>query len=145
MAYNNPSVSDFQQQFIRDFPYGTDINISVLDADISNAFQQVNFNINQALFSDQGSYTYGYNLLAAHYLVLSLRASSQGINGQFNWTQNSKAVGGVNEAFSIPQSILDNPYMSMLTKTNYGMQYLQLLLPQLVGAMFASCMPANAL
>lgn len=145
MAYTNPSVADFQSQFFRDFPYGTDINTQVTDADINSAFIRVNMNINQGLFSDQVSYTYSYNLLAAHYLCENLRASSQGINGQFSWLENSKTVGNVSEAFSIPQWVLDNPLMSQLSKTNYGAQYLETVLPQLSGAMFTGYMPAHAL
>lgn len=145
MAFQNPSVADFKNQFVRDFPYGTDISVNVLDADISYAFQVVNVNINQGMFADQGSYTLGYNLLAAHNLVLNIRASSQGINGQWNWLENSKSVGSVSQAFSIPQWILDNPLMSQLTKTNYGALFLQLVLPQLTGAMFTGFMPAAAL
>lgn len=136
MAYANPSVADFKNQFVRDFPYGTDQNVSVLDSDIAYAFQFVNVNMNQALFADQGSYTLGYNLLAAHYLVMNLRSSSQGINGQFNFLQNSKGVGGVSESFSIPQRILDNPDWSILAKTNYGAAFLQLIIPQLAGQMY---------
>lgn len=77
-----------------------------------------------------------YNLLSAHYLVMNLRSSSQGINGQYNFLQVSKGVGSVNESFSIPERITNNPYFSMLTKTNYGQAYLQLLLPQLTGQIY---------
>lgn len=136
MSYINPSVSDFQNYFIRDFPYGIDPNTCVLDSDISKAFGQVNFNINQALFSNQEQYIIAYLLLSAHYLVVDLRMSSQGINGQFGWLEQSKSVGNVNQAFAIPQRILDNPYLAMLTKTNYGSKYLELLLPQLAGQIF---------
>lgn len=136
MSYINPSVSDFQNYFIRDFPYGIDPNTCVLDSDISKAFGQVNFNINQALFSNQEQYIIAYLLLSAHYLVVDLRMSSQGINGQFGWLEQSKSVGNVNQAFAIPQRILDNPYLAMLTKTNYGSKYLELLLPQLAGQVF---------
>lgn len=145
MAYNNPSVQDFKDQFPRDFPYGTDIKTSVLDSDISAAFRQTNVNINQGLFADQSSYTLGYNYLAAHYLSLSFQTSSQGFNGQYNFLQNSKGVGGVNEAFAIPQRILDNPYFSMLTKTTYGARYFELILPKLTGQMFSVYGPARAL
>lgn len=133
MAYNNPNVADFVLYFQRDFPFGTDPDTSVLDTDITKAFQMANMNINQALFADQGSYTVGYLLLSAHYMVTNLRASSQGINGQYNFLQQSKGAGQVNEAFSIPQRILDDPYFSMLCKTNYGAEYIMLLLPQLAG------------
>ncbi len=94
-------------------------------------------NINQNLFPNQGSYTLGYLLLSAHFLVTNLRASSQGMNGQFNFLQQSKGVGSVSESFGIPERILANPYFSMLTKTNYGAMFLQLILPQLSGQMFS--------
>ena len=47
MAYTNPSVAQFQSQFSRDFPYGSDPTTSVLDSDITYAFTMVNFNISQ--------------------------------------------------------------------------------------------------
>ncbi len=134
--YTAPTVAQFQAQFIRDFPYGTDPNVSVLPQDITNAFAIAEISINQALWSSQTQYTIAFNLLAAHFLVLTLRASSQGLNGQYNWAQNSKSVGSVSESFSIPQRILDNPDFMAYTKTNYGAQYLNLLWPQLSGQMF---------
>ncbi len=136
MTYVNPTVSDFQNYFVRDFPYGIDPNIAVLNSDISKAFGQTNININQALFSSQDSYNIGYLLLSAHYLVVDLRMSSQGINGQYSFLEQSKSVGSVSQSFSIPQRILDNTYLSMLTKTNYGAKYLELILPQLCGQIF---------
>jgi hypothetical protein len=139
MAYNNPSIADFKAQFVRDFPYGTDINTQVTDADIASAYTFTNINISQSLWADQSSYTLGYLLLAAHYLVQNLRASSQGINGQFAFLEQGKSVGAVNLSSAIPQRILDNPNFSMLSKTNYGAEYLQLLWPQLSGQMFIAC------
>lgn len=108
-------------------------NTQVLDSDVTSAFTYTNTNINQALFPDQGTYTLAYNLLSAHYLVLNLRSSSQGINGQYNFLQAGKGVGSVSESFSIPERILANPYWTMLTKTNYGARYLEIILPQLTG------------
>lgn len=131
MAYSNPSEADFESFFTRDFPFGDDPNNNVLPSDVTRAFCFTNSDINPALFSSQSNYTLGYLLLSAHYLVTNLRRSSQGINGQYNFLQASKGAGSVNEAFSIPQRILDNPYWSMLTKTNYGAQYYFLVAPQL--------------
>lgn len=145
MAYTNPTVAQFQAQFVRDFPYGTDPKTSILDSDISYAFQMVNMNINQGLFTDQGTYTMAYNLLAAHYMCMNIQASSQGFQGQYNFLQNNKNVGNVSESFSIPERILENPTFSMLAKTTYGAQYLQLLLPQLIGQVMSFCAPAKAL
>lgn len=134
--YQNPSVDDFKGYFFRDFPYGTDINTSVVDADIAKAYQLTNINIVDGLFNSQSNYDIGYFLLSAHYLVMNLRSSSQGINGQYNFLEQSKGVGSVNSSYAIPQMILDNPYLSMLTKTNYGAEYLFMILPQLVGQMY---------
>lgn len=139
MAYTVPTLQNFKDFFVRDFPYGTDVNVAVLDADITKAFSFVDAMINPNLFSSQAAYTNGYLLLSAHFLVMNLRASSQGLNGQFNFLQASKSVGPVSEAFSIPQRILDNPELAILVKTNYGAQYLQMVLPQLAGQMFTVC------
>lgn len=139
MAYTNPAISDFKLFFVRDFPYGTDANVAVLDADITKAFSFVDVNMNQGLFGSQASYNVGYLLLSAHYLVMNMRASSQGLSGQFNFLQQSKSVGSVAEAFGIPQRVLDNPDWSILCKTNYGAQFIQLVLPQLAGQIYTVC------
>lgn len=136
MAFTNPSVAEFKEYFYRDFPYGTDPETSVLDQDITKAFVMVNVNFSECLFADQGSYSVGYLLLAAHYLVMNLRASSQGLSGQFSFQEQSKSVGSVSQAFAIPQRILDNPDWAILCKTNYGAQFIQLILPQLTGQVF---------
>jgi hypothetical protein len=131
--YVAPTIAQFQTQFIRDFPYGTDPNVSILDADIINAFNLTDITINPNLWCDQSSYQIAYGYLAAHFLVLNLRASSQGLNGQYNFLQNSKSVNGVSEAFTIPQRVIDNPLFSQYFKTNYGSQYMHLVWPLIVG------------
>lgn len=136
MGYNNPTIAEFKAQFYRDFPFGTDINTQVTDQDIANAFNYTNVNFNPDLWIDQNAYSLGYNLLSAHYLVLNIRQSSQGLSGQFNFTQSGKSAGSVSESFAIPERILENPEFAMLAKTNYGAQYLLLILPQLSGQMF---------
>lgn len=137
--YTPATVTDFKTQFFRDFPYGTDLNTQVLDVDITNAFNMVDISINQALWDNQTQFTIAYCLLAAHFMVLNLRASSQGINGQYNFLQNTKSVGAVSEGFTIPQRVIDNPDFAQYFKTNYGAQYMQLLWPQLSGQIFAVC------
>lgn len=137
MAFINPTVNDFKAFFVRDFPFGTDPNVAILDADVSRAQSFVNnTTFNPALFCDQNAYNIGFNLLTAHYLVTNLRASSQGLNGQFSFLEQSKSVGAIAQQFGIPQRILDNPDWSMLCKTNYGAMYLQQLIPQLSGQIF---------
>lgn len=137
--YNHPTIAEFKAYFTRDFPYGTDPETSILDTDINKAFGQTRININPNLFADQESFSIGFMLLAAHYLVVDIRMSSQGIGGQFNFMEQSKSVGSVSQSFAIPQKILENPYFAMLVKTNYGAKYLELVLPQLSGSVFPVC------
>lgn len=132
----NPTIDDFKSYFVRDFPFGTDIETSVLDADIGKSFGQTNFTINPNLFPKQEDYTLGYMWLAAHWLVVDLRAASQGIAGRYNWVEASKSVGNVSSSYSIPQKILDNPSLAMFTQTRYGGKYLEMILPQLTGYIF---------
>lgn len=138
MAFVQPTVSDFKAFFTRDFPYGSDPS-TVMDADIQRAISTAAINFNEDFFGDQASYSTGFLLLSAHFLVMNLRASSQGIAGQYGWLQSGKSVGSVSESFSIPQRILDNPEFAMLSKTNYGAQFLMLILPQLSGNIFTVC------
>jgi hypothetical protein len=137
MAYLASTVAQFQAQFTRDFPYGTDPNTSILDSDITNAFNLVDITINQCLWDSQNAFTTAYNYLAAHFLVMNLRASSQGLSGQYSWAQTSKSVGSVSESFQIPERLMNNPDFLQYTKTYYGAMYINLLWPQLAGNMFS--------
>lgn len=139
MSFNNPTIQDFKDYWVRDFPYGTDIETEVLDSDIAKAFGQTNINLNESLFSTQENYTVGYLLLSAHFLVIDLRMASQGISGSYSWITTSKSVGSVSESFQIPQRILDNPELAQLAQTNYGAKYLQILLPRMIGQAFIVC------
>lgn len=139
MTFLNPTVAEFKAFFTRDFPYGINPVTSVLDSDITKAFLFTNAGLNPDLFNDQQIYTLGYQLLSAHYLVMNLRASSQGISGQFAFLEQSKSVGSVSASYAIPQRVLDNPDWAILMKTNYGAQFLQLVLPLLVGQVLIVC------
>ena len=140
MSYTIPTILNFQQYFIRDFVYGyTSGDLStVQNQDIQNALNDAGFDFPACLFPNQADFNTGYLLLAAHYMVLSLRTSSQGIAAQFQYPIASKGAGSVNVAYSIPQRLLDNPEFSALTQTPYGAKYLMFVLPQLSGQMFTS-------
>jgi hypothetical protein len=138
VAYTAPTVADFKAYFDRDFPFGV-TNAEVKDSDITRALTEAGLCINEALWSEQAEYTTGYFYLTAHYLVMNLRASSQGIAGNYAWLQNSRSAGSVSESVSIPEQILRSPTLSMLAKTNYGARYLEMILPKLIGAVHAVC------
>jgi hypothetical protein len=135
--FTDPTVQEFKDYFTRDFPYGTDPS-TVMDSDISRAELTAASTINQCLFGVQEFYSQCFLLLSAHYLVMNLRASSQGISGQYAWMVTSKGVGSVSEGITVPQKILDNPLYAMLSKTTYGAMYLELMMPLLAGQMFVA-------
>lgn len=137
MAFQNPSIADFKAYFFRDFPYGTDMDTQVTDQDIAKAYQQTNMMISDKFFRDQASYSVGYYYLSAHFLVTDLQASSQGMNGQYAFLEQSKSVGSVSQGFVIPESMTKNPFYAMLVKTTYGAHYFQLIYPQLVGTAYS--------
>lgn len=131
-SWTLPSVTDFKTYFVRDFPYGSAAN-QVNDIDVTNAMQTMAAFVNQALYQTQNSFTIGALNLAAHYLVMSLRASSQGIAGNYAWPNTGKGVETVNESFTIPEAILENPQLAMLCKTYYGANFVLGIYDQLRG------------
>lgn len=136
-SYINPTISDFQARFVRDFPYGNADLTTVNDTDINQGLIQQQLSINPQLFNSQAAYTQGSLLLAAHFLVQNLRASSQGIAGKWDWVTQSKTVGSVNSSFAIPDRILENPELAMYASTTYGVMYLQMIMALLTGQMFS--------
>lgn len=136
-SYTNPSVTDFKNYFNRDFPYSNADLTTVQDADIQKALTQQQNLINPGLFYNQNVYTQGALLMAAHFMVLNLRASAQGIAGKFEWLQNSKTAGSVSVGISIPDRLLENPEFAVLVSTTYGTQFLYLVLPLLTGQMYS--------
>lgn len=136
MSYTNPTVSDFQAFYQRDFPFGNLDLTTVNDLDIGKALVQMENFINPCLFMNQNSYTQGALALTAHWLVINLRASSQGIAGKTEWITQSKSVGPVSTSLAIPDRLLENPEFAWLVSTTYGTMYLIQVLPALTGQMF---------
>jgi len=116
---------------------GDNTNIKrVSDFDIARAFNAAEaFNMTRNLSGAQSAFTYAYNLLAAHYLCVTLQASMTGLAGKAEWLTNSKTVGNVMESYQIPPRILNSPFLSKLSRTTYGAQFLELFSPQLIGNM----------
>lgn len=131
---NAPSVIEFKAQFARDFPYGNN-STAVMNSDITNGIRCASFLINEALFDTEDNYKFAYNYLAAHFLVTSLKQSSQGLSSSYSWNENSKSVGSVSQSFTIPDSILQNPLFAGIAKTYYGAFYLSIVIPKTYGGM----------
>jgi hypothetical protein len=138
-----PTNIDFKSYFTRDFPFGAS-TYTIMDSDIDKAIAEAGFNFNESFYQDQSQYTMGYLYLTAHYLVMDIRASSQGISGNYPWMTTSKSVGGVSEGIQIPDYILANPVLAMYSKTYYGAKFISLIMPQLIGPFFSSWGGTNA-
>lgn len=143
MSYVAPTVADFKFRFDRDFAYSADQNdlTRVRDVDVTRAFTAASANFNEALFASQATYAEAFLLLSAHFLCVNLGASSQGLGGAGVWTTQSKGAGNLHESFAIPARVARSPFLSQLSRTSYGMTYLQIILPLLTGnvALVAGC------
>lgn len=141
---NYPTVTDFKNYFTRDFPYGTDPQVSVTDADIERAQSEAECQINTALFGGQNCFDMAFNYLTAHFLVTNLKNSSQGLSGQAEGILSSKSVSSVSSSFQFPNEWLNNPMFMMIGKTPYGMRYLEIIYPLTRGAMFVTAGKTHA-
>lgn len=105
----------------------------VTDFDIAGAFVTATaFNLTTGLWGSQAAFVRGYNLLTAHYLLQNLLAGGLGLHGRAEWLTKAKQVGNVSESFEVPKRILNSPFMSRLSKTTYGMQFLELVSPWII-------------
>lgn len=107
----------------------------VTDDDITSAIQDAAFNVNQALFGTQSDWAKAFLYLAAHNLVERLLAAGEGMRSRYNWLTNAKTAGDLSESYTIPDSILESPFLSSVSKTRYGARYLEIVSPLLIGNM----------
>lgn len=128
------TVEDFKGWFSRDFPYSENGDLAgVRDIDIEKAFMEASMNFNSQLFETCEEKKLGFLYLAAHYLVIDLQNSSQGINGKYEGIMSTKSVGSVSVGYTIPDWVMASPIYSLLSQTRYGMKYLSLIIPLLIG------------
>lgn len=118
-------------------------NDYVQPQDITNAFAEAQVVFNQGLFGSDAQITLAYLYLTAHYLVNDLRTSSQGIESTGSFAVASKSVGNMSESYAIPDRYKENPQLQFFTTTGYGMKFLSMVLPNLVGNIGAICAMTN--
>lgn len=121
---SNPS--DWKEIQIYDCDY-------VTDSDIERAFKEAQCVFNQSLWQDDDCLEQGYLYLTAHYLVMDLKNSTQGLNSSGDNPISSRSVGNVSEGYSVPEWVTKDPILVYYTKTGYGQKYLSLVLPNLMG------------
>lgn len=114
-----------------------DVDSYVQDIDITRAFAEAMVTFNQALLTSNANIQMAFLYLAAHYLVNDFRAAMGGLSGSGAYPVSSRSVGSVSEAYSIPAEYLENPAYAYLAGSAYGMKYLSMLWPMLVGNVVA--------
>ena len=128
------TVYDFKGWFSRDFPYSDNGDLTgITDVDIQKAFAEASMTYNPSLFSTEDDQKLGFLYLAAHYLVIDIQNSTQGLNGKYEGIMASKSVGSVSVGYTIPDWVMAHPIYSLLSQSKYGMKYLSLIIPLLVG------------
>jgi hypothetical protein len=143
MSWTVPSTSDFQAFFVRDFNYAptqspNDLNF-VTNADIARAISDAQVSFSSSLIGDDGQTTTIFMYLAAFHLVMAIQNSMKGISSQFKFPVNSNSVGGVAVNYTIPQRFIDDPAIAVYTHNGYGMKYLSMVLPYLIGNVVVQC------
>jgi hypothetical protein len=136
------TVADFKARFYRDFTY-SEANTNTIPAitdpdfvqsqDIENAFTDAKALFNQSLLPDDDAIRAAYLYLTAHCMCLNIRAANDGINSPGQQPVNSRSVGSVSESYTIPTEYTENPILAGYTATSYGLKYLQMVLPYMVG------------
>lgn len=137
------TITDFKNYFIRDFDYAVKVGQTesiydcqkdyVMDADITKAFNESKMCFNGNLFSTDTELTVAYLYLVAHYLANDLATSKQGIGSSTNYPVSSRSIGGISESYTVPEWISKSAIYSFLSTTRYGMKYISLLRPRLIG------------
>ena len=106
----------------------------VLDSDIEKAYFQAKQFFNNNLFDNETDLLSYICYLIAHYLVIDLQMSQEGVNSTGYYIPNHTTVGDVSESYSNPtNSQGDSFILYQLNQTRYGQKYLSLISPLLVG------------
>jgi len=140
---NDVTLNDFKAWFVRDFVYATPLESTspsasaaiadVTDADISKAFIKAKISFNDGLFDDDDSLRTVFLYLSAHYLVIDRRTSSDGLGSSGSLPVVSKSAGPLSESYAIPPWMLNDPVLGSYATTMYGLEYLALIKPLMIG------------
>lgn len=152
MDLSTITISQFKARFNRDFQYQNvpDAALNsipdpdfIQDQDITNAFADAQVSLNQALLPDDPTITIAYLYLTAHCLCVNIQAANGGINNPAAMPVNARNVGSVSESYTIPEEYTESAQLATYTQTSYGLKYLSIMLPYLVGNFGAVCAVTN--
>lgn len=109
------------------------VNNYISDDDITRAFLEASVNFNEDLFDTETVQLMMFYYLTAHYICIDANNANNGINFGYMGIAQSRSVGSVSESYAIPQWMLNDPMYSLYAVTGYGLKYLSMIAPYLVG------------
>jgi hypothetical protein len=131
-------ADDFKVYFDRDFKYGA-TKENVRDSDIDRAIAEANALFNPALWTAGVDLEIAFEFLTAHCLCVNIGAagglgeSALGLKSSGSFPVQSKSAGPLSVGYVVPQEMADNPILNQFMTTKYGLRYLELLAPNLLG------------
>jgi hypothetical protein len=136
MALTFPTAAEFKTFFARDFNFAPDDDADnldyITDTDIDRAIAEAEIGFPELLDTDAQN-TIAFMYLSAFHLVVNLQNSAKGISSQAKFPISGTSVAGVSVNFQIPERYSKDPFISQFTQNGYGMKYLSMMLPNLVG------------
>ena len=124
--------AQFKEFFVKDFDYGNDDG-QVSDNDIARAIIEAKMNFNEGLFDTDEEKKLILLYLTAYYLVVDINnINTQGASNNGGLV-TYRQVRNVSESFKVPKWVEDNPMYSMFAQNGYGLKYLTMMYPYLIG------------
>jgi hypothetical protein len=136
MGVSSITIADFKAFFIRDFVYYSAPGCpkeAVTDTDLTRCFLEASINFNESLFPNQDQLKVAYLYLAAHYLCVDTQVAAQGVNSVGYAPVSARTVGQITESYHNPDWLMRDPVLSMYVTTRYGLEYLSIIRPLLIG------------
>ena len=131
------TIDDFKTYFVRDFRYASNTPgvaaDSVMDADITKSFAEALVNFNDGLFATDSARKMAFLQLAAHFLTTDLQAAAQGSGSTSLFPVVSRTAGPLSETYNVPLWLQHDPVLSAYATTRYGIKYVMIVKPLLVG------------
>lgn len=133
MLWQPPTAESFRGYFVRDFPYGSDITLNILDADITRAIAEAQVHFNPDLFDTTANATIAFMYAAAWGLVNNIQNSMKGLSAQTRLALQSSGVDGTSQSFIVPEDFMKDSRFAMYATNAYGLRYLSFIIPLCVG------------
>jgi hypothetical protein len=130
---DNNSSDDFTDEYYWVVASGVQKTDYVCDCDIERAFKEASVTFNEGLCGVDEDAQLMFLYLAAFYLAYDLSVAAGGAYGSVNFPATEVKVGSVSEGYYIPKAYLEDPILGFYARNGFGLKYLNMLYPRLVG------------